>query len=69
MESYGILLIKCSNMPVIYCACILHNMRGYENNLHVMEAEAPSSYGKQADNIIYNYISVKTLNVLLAHLW
>ena len=38
---------------VIYYVHVLCNMHGYKNNLCVMEAEALSSYSKQANNNIY----------------
>ena len=50
IKSYSFLLIKCLNISVIYCAYVLRNIHGYENNLFVMGAEALSSYHKQADN-------------------
>ena len=58
--SYSFLLIMCLYMSVIYCARILCNMRGYENSV----MEMLSSYCKQVNNNIYNYISVKRPNLL-----
>ena len=46
LKSYGSLLIKCLNMLVIYCPCILHNM-------HVIKALNYLSNRQQ------HYISVK----------